>query len=95
MEKILFVTLDDVRTSPTAPNPNSGDYIFSNVKTMPFEHLELRQLPEQGERFIVSIHAGSRLLYQCISSFTDKANIVECHDAVVYAKLIERVGNKP
>ncbi|MDR8523177.1 hypothetical protein [Shewanella fidelis] len=96
MEKVLFVTLANIESTSDVEIFNSKGYIFSNLKTMPFEHLENEQLPKEGEEFIVSIHHGSRHLYKCISSYVDKPFVVDGHDAVVYAKWIKReAGTKP
>ncbi|MBO2629756.1 hypothetical protein I6M46_15960 [Shewanella algae] len=93
MEKVLFVSLSDTQSNSEVKIINAKGYIFSSLKTMPFEHLESGKLPTEGEYFIVSIHHGSRHLYKCISSYVDKPFIVDGHDAVVYAKWIERAAS--
>ncbi|WP_069477851.1 hypothetical protein [Sulfurospirillum halorespirans] len=93
MEKVLFVSLSDIQSNSEVELFNSKGYIFSYLKTMPFEHLESGKLPKEGENFIVSIHYGSRHLYKCINSYIDKPFVVDGHDAVVYAKWIKRVAS--
>ncbi len=92
MEKILFVSLADIQSNSDSEVElfNEKGYNFSSLETMPFEHLESDKLPEKGERFIVSIHDGSKHVYKCISSYVDKPFIVDGHGAVVFAKLIKR-----
>lgn len=95
MKKILFVTLSDIQSNSKQEIVQKG-YVFSSLKTMPFEYLCSGQLPREGETFIVTDNYSSRHLYKCISSYVDKPFVVDGHDAVVYAKWIERaISNNP